>query len=224
MPALAGMPLAARTGEAPDDAVHLAGPPPMPGKRQRILAAASELIVRDGLQSPMSAIAEKSRVSMGSIYNHFAGKNELVMAIYDEIAAQANEHLVEPPNPVQTCPDQTCPDQTCQTRIMRYIHAYIDFFWQDPDRAILFEYLSNVPLIAPDELERVFGTSRTFINALLAEGQAAGLVKSCSTRFMAGLIGGGIRNALKWHRANHLELTDRQRQQIALLCWDAIAA
>tara|TARA_R110002126_G_scaffold213048_1_gene359526 strand:- start:47123 stop:47767 length:645 start_codon:yes stop_codon:yes gene_type:complete len=214
MPALAGMPLAARTGEAPDDAVHLAGPPPLPGKRQRILAAASELIVRDGLQSPMSAIAEKSGVSMGSIYNHFAGKNELVMAIYDEIAAQANEHLVEPPNP----------DQTCQTRIMRYIHAYIDFFWQDPDRAILFEYLSNVPLIAPDELERVFGTSRTFINALLAEGQAAGLVKSCSTRFMAGLIGGGIRNALKWHRANHLELTDRQRQQIALLCWDAIAA
>lgn len=213
MPALAGMPLASRSGEAPDDAVHLAGPPPLPGKRQRILAAASELIVRDGLQSPMSAIAEKSGVSMGSIYNHFAGKNELVMAIYDEIAAQANEHLVEPPNPTQTC----------QTRIMRYIHAYIDFFWQDRDRAILFEYLSNVPLIAPDELERVFGTSRTFINALLAEGQAAGLVKSCSTRFMAGLIGGGIRNALKWHRATHDELTGRERDQIAMLCWDAIA-
>lgn len=219
MPALAGMPLASRSGEAPDDEVHLAGPPPLPDKRQRILAAASELIVRDGLQSPMSAIAEKSGVSMGSIYNHFAGKNDLVMAIYEAIAAEANAQLVEPPNTAETCPDQTC-----QMRIMRYIHAYIDFFWQDRDRAILFEYLSNVPLIAPDELERVFGTSRTFINALLAEGQAAGLVKPCSTRFMAGLIGGGIRNALKWHRATHDELTSREREQIAKLCWDAIAA
>lgn len=183
-------------------------------KRRRILDAAAELIVRNGLQCPMSAIAEKSGVAMGSIYNQFDSKADLVMALYEELAAQTFTALS----------DSSDRDESHQARIMRYIHAYIDFFWRDWDRAILFEYLSSVPLITPSELERVFGENRLFINTLLSEAQSAGVVKPYSTRFMGGLIGGGIRNALKWHRASHSELTGEERDQIAMLCWDAIAA
>ncbi|WP_302621694.1 hypothetical protein [Sulfitobacter sp. 20_GPM-1509m] len=41
---------------------------------------------------------------------------------------------------------------------------------------------------------------------------------------MAGFVGGGIRNALKWHRAIQNQLTDAQRDNIAQMSWAAISA
>lgn len=184
-----------------------------PDKRQRILQAAAELIVRDGLQSPMSAIAKKSGVAMGSIYNYFPSKTDLIRGVYAQLADQTNAKLAGPI-------DRNEPHRE---RIMTYIHAYIDFFWEDWDRAILFEYLSNAPLIPMAELEEVFGATRTYNNTLFSEARRDGVVKPYSTRFMAGMIGGGIRNALKWHRSTETELTGEQRRQIAHMCWDAIA-
>jgi TetR/AcrR family transcriptional repressor of multidrug resistance operon len=185
-----------------------------PDKRARILRAAAELIVKNGLQSPMSAIAARADVAMGSIYTYFASKDELILGVYAQLA-EAFDDLV-----VVKDIDRSLPHRD---RIMRYITDYIDFFWADWDRAILFEYLSNLPLIPPDELARVFARTRAYSRTLLEEAQQAGVVKPYSVAFMGGLIGGGIRNTLKWHRMSQTELTPAQRTQIAEMCWSAIA-
>jgi len=183
-------------------------------KRERVLRATAELIVKNGLQSPMSAIAARADVSMGSIYNYFASKEELVLGVYAQLADAFDALVVADIDRSQPHRD----------RIMRYITDYIDFFWADWDRAILFEYLSNVPLIPADELARVFARTRAYSRTLLEEAQAAGVLKPYSVAFMGGLIGGGIRNTLKWHRMAHTELTAEQHRQIAEMCWSAIAA
>jgi len=183
-------------------------------KRERVLRATAELIVKNGLQSPMSAIAARADVSMGSIYNYFASKEELVLGVYAQLADAFNTLVVADIDRSQPHRD----------RIMRYITDYIDFFWADWDRAILFEYLSNVPLIPADELARVFARTRAYSRTVLEEAQAAGVLKPYSVAFMGGLIGGGIRNTLKWHRMTQTELTAEQHRQIAEMCWSAIAA
>ena len=53
-----------------------------PDKRERILAAASKLIVVNGLQCSMSAIADEAGVATGSLYNYFKSKEDLVGGVY----------------------------------------------------------------------------------------------------------------------------------------------
>lgn len=186
----------------------------MPDKRQRVIKAASQLIVTNGLQCPMSAIATNAGVAIGSVYNYFASKDELVLAVYAELGQQVNVALVREINR----------GQSHRERLMVYIYDYIDFFWEDPDRAILFEYLSNVPLIPHAALTALFEPVRRYHDTLIAEAQAEGATKPFDPGLMAALIGGGIRNYLKWYRAGHSTLERDHREHIAKMCWDAISA
>jgi len=183
-------------------------------KRERILTAAASLIVRNGLQCSMSEIAQTAGVATGSLYNYFTSKDDLVRGVYgrltDEIAALL----------VKDFDDDTSPEQ----RVRRYIDAYIDFIWADPARAILFEYLSNVPLLAPGELRRLFGPVTDYTTRIFGEAKAAGLLRDWEPHFMGAFIGGGIRNTLKWRRADGGDLSASERRQIADMCWATVSA
>ena len=183
-------------------------------KRGRILDAAAQLIVQNGLQSPMSAIAATAGVATGSLYNYFKSKNEMIAAVYARLAEEIAEAIVRDI-------DRSLPHRA---RIMRYVDAYIDFFWADPARAILFEYLSNVPLIPPSQLGAVFDRVTRYGNTLIVEAMADGAIKDMNSQLMGAMIGGGIRNCLKWRRIDPRPLSDDERRQIAEMCWTAIGA
>ncbi len=94
----------------------------------------------------------------------------------------------------------------------------------DPNRAILFEYLSNVPLITPAELAEIFDAVTKYSVSIMAGARREGLLSDVQDSTLAGYIGGGIRNTLKWRRANPSPLCDLERKEIALMCWNAIAS
>jgi AcrR family transcriptional regulator len=185
-----------------------------PKRRARILDAAAKLIVANGLQCSMAAIAEQADVATGSIYNYFKSKDDMVRGVYSQLAATVAERLIFPD--AQTL--------SPRDRIFRYIADYIDFIWEDHDRAILFEYLSNVPLISPQELVDTFEDANRYSTDLMNAGKAAGLLIDIPDGLLAGYIGGGIRNVLKWRRANPSPLMNQEKQQIALISWNTIAA
>ncbi|MCO6187606.1 TetR/AcrR family transcriptional regulator [Rhizobium sp. L1K21] len=182
-------------------------------KRSRILAAATELIVESGLQFPMSTISAKANVATGSIYNYFASKEELTFAVYGELAAYINNALVH----------EIDLREEPRARVIRYIYEYIDCFWSDARRAVLFEYLSNVPLIPAVQFDTLFHPVNTYVIRIVELAQDAGLLRKAPATLLAPYIGGGIRNTLKWHRMRHSQLTNEQREQIALTSWYAIA-
>ncbi len=66
-----------------------------PGKRERLLSAAFEVFARDGLDAPMSTVAEAAGSGVASVYRCFPSKHELLAALVsrrlDEIAAMATE-------------------------------------------------------------------------------------------------------------------------------------
>ncbi len=49
--------------------------------RERVIAAARELLARDGLDAQMDDIARAAGVGVGTVYRHFATKDELVEAL-----------------------------------------------------------------------------------------------------------------------------------------------
>jgi TetR/AcrR family transcriptional regulator, repressor of fatR-cypB operon len=63
-------------------------------KREAILRAAMELIAERGLHdTPMSLIAQRADASAGTIYHHFADKDDLIHAIYRSVKIAFNRAL-----------------------------------------------------------------------------------------------------------------------------------
>jgi AcrR family transcriptional regulator len=71
-------------------------------KRERLLAAATEVFARDGLDAPMSVVAEAAGSGVASVYRLFESKRELLAALVvrrmDTIAAAAQEADAQPGN------------------------------------------------------------------------------------------------------------------------------
>jgi len=185
-----------------------------PDKRERILAAAARLIVRNGLQSSMAAIAEEAGVATGSLYNYFDSKEALVRGVYGRVAEEMTARLATP-SEAGSRPDG---------RVRHYIASYLDFIWEDATRAQLFDYLDNSPLLSLGDAKAIFAPFVDHATDMLAEAQHAGTVRAGPTDMIASFVRGSIRNTLRRRRMRPEPLRDEERTLIATMCWNAIAA
>jgi AcrR family transcriptional regulator len=69
-------------------------------KRARLLEAATEVFARDGLDAPMSVVADAAGAGVASVYRVFPSKRELLAALVirrmDQIAAAARDAYAQP--------------------------------------------------------------------------------------------------------------------------------
>lgn len=69
-------------------------------KRERLLVAATEVFAREGLDAPMSVVADAAGAGVASVYRRFESKRELLAALVtrrmDELAAVAREAYEQP--------------------------------------------------------------------------------------------------------------------------------
>jgi AcrR family transcriptional regulator len=69
-------------------------------KRERLLEAATEVFGRDGLDAPMSVVADAAGAGVASVYRLFGSKRELLAALVtrrmDQVAAAAQEADAQP--------------------------------------------------------------------------------------------------------------------------------
>ena len=183
-------------------------------KRERIIAAASRLIVQNGLQCSMSAIAEEAGVATGSLYNYFDSKEALVRGVYGRVAEEMTERLDTPPDPALGH----------EAQIRRYIANYVEFIWEDALRARLFDYLDNTPFITLSDAQAIFGHFVDYAIAMIAGAQAAGVVRQGAPTMLASHIRGAIRNSMKRRRMRPEPITADEMDLIADMCWQALAA
>ena len=63
-------------------------------KRERLIAGATELVYRDGVEQPtLAEIAEAADVPPGNVYYYFKSKDELIEAVVESRAAQVRDLL-----------------------------------------------------------------------------------------------------------------------------------
>lgn len=186
----------------------------VPDKARRILDAAARLIVRNGLQCSMAAIAEEAGVATGSLYNYFRSKEDLVLGVYTKVSAEmaAALSLTDMPGLAE------------DARVRLYIERYMQFIWEDTERARLFDYLDNNPLISMEDAKSVFGPLVQDGIDMLVAAQAVGVVRSGTPTLIMSFVRGSIRNALKRLRQTGKTLSAADRQLVAHMCWDAIQA
>jgi TetR/AcrR family transcriptional regulator, transcriptional repressor for nem operon len=69
---------------------------PRPGKRERLVAAARELIYRQGVaRTTLADIAQEADVPLGNVYYYFKTKDDIVSAVVDNRAAQLKTTFAE---------------------------------------------------------------------------------------------------------------------------------
>ncbi|MEJ7677966.1 MAG: helix-turn-helix domain-containing protein [Segetibacter sp.] len=65
-------------------------------KKEQIILAAMKLFIENDIQAtPMSAIAKAAKTGMGTIYNYFATKEELINSIFIYIKLDQHKHITK---------------------------------------------------------------------------------------------------------------------------------
>jgi TetR/AcrR family transcriptional regulator, transcriptional repressor for nem operon len=78
------------------DLEHGAAHTARPGKRERLVAAAQELVYRQGVaRTTLAHIAEAADVPVGNVYYYFKTKDDIVLAVVQSQAQQIESTLAE---------------------------------------------------------------------------------------------------------------------------------
>lgn len=153
--------------------------------RDAILHAAADTFAESGFaKTSMKEIAVRAGISVGMLYNHFKGKDE----IYRELIEHYFTHLHEKAN--AECDTNDPPVR----QILCRIAAAVEFYWEN--RSLAMMYLNENPLrleyVAAGWEER----SRSVIAGLLSEARDRGEIADEDPMIIAALIVGAIHRLL----------------------------
>jgi len=155
--------------------------------RQRILAAASELLVKGDGHFEMSWVAKAAGVSQGLAYHHFGSKEGLLEAVvndfYDRIESAVLMARLDDID-------------DWETREKERVARYIDFLINDPLGVVMITRLASTPAVAAVEAKR-WDALVTVGARNMAEGQRAGAVTAGeNSELLAAMVLGAVRAAV----------------------------
>jgi AcrR family transcriptional regulator len=168
--------------------------------RQAVLDAAEQIFATQGLRGArIQDIAKLAGMSVGTVYNHFAQKEDIVVALITEREKELRDAFdAKPGDP----PDFCGALRARHERVMRLIREHMDFY-----SFALYEGIFESDLVPPDSM---FATQRyddaherfdTAMEELLAQGVSEGQVEPQDLvrlkRFHAGAMRGVLMGAMK---------------------------
>lgn len=93
--------------------------------QQRILDAATDVFATRGFAAAtMADVVAGSGASVGSIYHHFGGKNELFLAIFEQMAAAVDRRIEEA---MRQAGDAADPRRIFEL----HVRAYLEAMWEN---------------------------------------------------------------------------------------------
>lgn len=181
-------------------------------KRDEILAAALTAVSQYGFHgASMSMIAETTKCGIGTIYNYFASKDDLMRALFVKIKQEFVIHITAD---IQPGMDLEFQFLTMWRNMVRYYIQYPDrvafaqqFHYSPYFDQETMEYLNTimVPIIAPFEL-----------------GMAGGRIKSIPLPVLESLTLEVAGSLARKHMTGEIQLDDELISQTGQICWAAI--
>jgi len=184
----------------------------MPDKRSLILQGTLDLIDERGLQStPMSAIAKRSGVAMGTIYHHFESKEELVAALYVELIDRLGEYALQDY-------DDTAPVPARFSRIWRNA---LQFALQNRKEVLFLEQFTYSPYIDPAVREGESGWLLE-LGKIFIEGQEQEIIKPMNPEILIQMTMGILMYLVRGQVAGKLVLDTAVKEAAIEACWDTV--
>ena len=182
-------------------------------RREQLMAAAREEFVKVGYhETAMDDIAARAGVTKPVVYQHFASKRDLYLAILDE---GSRRFLRQIRGALRSTQDN-------RQRVHETIRAYFQFVaHDDADYRLLFESdLANLPEVAR-RTHRVADKCAQMVADVIAED--TGLAADQALLLANGLLGMAQVSAQTWLRTGKRIPADDAAELLAALAWQGIS-
>lgn len=188
-------------------------------KNSAILKAAMELIAENGFHgSPMSMIASRAGVGIGTIYRYFANKDVLIKEAFAVIEGRLNRAL-----------QQGYPiNQSIRRRLDHYYIGLVRFFFSHPVEFKFLGQFFDSPYGVELRRDKIFSENTSecggneTIRSLFVQGIAASEIKDLPIVILFALFIGSIIALTRDHILGFIDMDDLLLQRTADACWDAI--
>ena len=170
-----------------------------------------KLLTENGVQAtPMSAIAKEAGTGMGTIYNYYATKEELINAIYLFIKEDEVKQIMRP-----------FAEESIKKQFDHFYGAMIRYLLDNPLHFRFMDQFHNSPIIL--ETSREEGAkSFSPILQLLLKGQEQGIVKGIGFEELLQFLNGGVMGFVRWIHTSGKQLTQTLIDNQLRIAWDAI--
>ncbi len=141
----------------------------------RILEAAASLFVSHGFHgTSISAIAEATGLTKGALYNHFAGKNDLLLALIKKFETKFLDELIH---------EVTGTPGTAWDQLQRFVSFASEFAGQNQELCLLLTIVSAEFSGAghhefDSELRRLYAKYDRFLSRVVEKGKNEGVFDS----------------------------------------------
>ena len=177
-------------------------------KKDNILSAALVLFVEQGEQrTSMKLIAKKSNCGIGTMYNYFPSKDELINELYIKIKTDLFSNILnayDPNIPVKQQFIDTWLKVLNYANIHRVEYKFLDIFAHSPK--ISKEASNKISML-------VSPIMKTY-----EKGKFEGIIKNYDTLKLITFINGAISSIIQQNK----ELSEKDKKTIILMAWDAI--
>ncbi|MDO8840213.1 MAG: TetR/AcrR family transcriptional regulator [Parvibaculum sp.] len=193
--------------------VHSENPSAGDPKRRRILEAALGLFSDEGFHgASMASLAKSAGIPVGTIYRHFAGKEELIHALYVEIKRERLAAMFAGYDPA-------LPLRARFDRLWRNTFAYC---LSHPREFCFAEQYAFSPFLR-DAGKSIQGEFKAELTSFFGEGYRDGVFKSLPPDILSSLISGPLNALAARAIAGATKPGDARLQDVIDACWDAIA-
>lgn len=181
-------------------------------KRTAVLKAALELISEQGFHgAPMSQIAKKANVSIGTIYHYFTGKDELINALYIDIKIRLAEYAFR----------NYSADIPVRIAFKQLFSGVIHYVVGHPSELSFAEQYENSPLITDSTREMIKQIGRPMAE-LYKRAMAEDLLKELPLEMLSTLIGSAVTGLAKLYISSAVKLKEESLEAGLDAIWDMI--
>jgi AcrR family transcriptional regulator len=185
----------------------------MNGKRERILHSAFHLFTTRGFHdTPTSLIAREAGVANGTLFNHFATKEDLINQLY----------LASKESLVTAMQEKVDPKEDIRSQILTIWRNSMNWALKNPEQFHFFQQYSNSPFILTETREEGRQQFAPFIR-ILEKGIETQALKPVSIDLMLTIISGIISSTVEVLLRGAPGKPSREIMEKAfLMLWDSI--
>lgn len=181
-------------------------------KKTQILKTTIALIAEKGIQdTPVSLIARKTGVSVGTIYHYFKSKEEIINQVYSYIKINMGTALSD------NIPD----DGIYKDKFIKYWENLYFHYINNTEEFIFSEQFAHSSFISPI-IKKENEIHYYKVIQFLEEGVKTDKLKPINTEVLTAFVYGSIISAVKIALNNSTKLSPQEIMQIIELCWDGI--
>lgn len=184
--------------------------------RQRLIRAALELFTTRGYHDTTTAqIAKKAGISEGTIYRHFASKQQLVNELYRAAQRWAARIVQETVRDPET--------KTARAQLTAVAHRLVEGAARET-AVVKLGLLESLAALLDEESRKTEREFRIALERVLAEGKAQGSVRTGAVEVWAGVWLATLRHALEKIVYGDWKPADNGVRLVIDAAWRAISA